>query len=217
MIRAIVHQGFIGQAIEYFAVVVGPDVERRFFFEQITNPRGDVARYFGGSSEVVLNPECVRFRGNGGIFGEYMFGGHLPVEDLLNDEVVNRLVLFGATTDPKHGIRFTYNTDGFETYDNLFLQGNAIANYVFFIDDRKRYDNITDRQAKTLRNAGKLLKRSRRVGIGQFINLASEILEALDKRIEEINASISGRERLSQLDVLEAQAKALQKERDANR
>src|SRR5947209_14076695 len=25
-----------------------------------------------------------------------------------------------------------------ETYDNLFLQGNAVANYFFFVDDRKR-------------------------------------------------------------------------------
>ena len=180
VIRAIVHQGTLGKAIEYFAVVVGPDVEHRFFYEQVQNPRGDVVRYFGGGSEVVLNPEGVRFQGNGGIFGEYMFGGHLPVGDLLNDEVVNRLVLFGATTDSKSGeLRFTYNTTGFENYDNLFLQGNAIANYVFFLDDRKRYDDITDRQAKTLRSAGKLMKRSRKVGAGQFIGLAHEILESL--------------------------------------
>ncbi|MDP9360531.1 MAG: TIGR04442 family protein, partial [Acidobacteriota bacterium] len=135
MIRAIVHQGSVGQTIEYFAVVAGPDVDRRFFFEQINSPRGNVVRYFGGGNEVVLNPEGVRFHGNGGIFGEYMFGGHFPVGDLLNDEVVNRLVLYGATTDPKnHELKFTYNTDGFETYDNLFLQGNAVANYFFFID-----------------------------------------------------------------------------------
>jgi len=175
-----VHQGSIGKPIEYFAVVVGPDVDRRFFFEQISNPRGDVVRYFGGGNEIVLNPEGVRFHGNGGFFGEYMFGGHLPVGDLLNDEVVNRLVLFGATTDQKtHELRFTYGTDGFETYDNLFLQGNAIANYVFFIDDRKKYADMTDRQEETLRKAGKLLKRSRRVGSGQFIALAHEIMEGL--------------------------------------
>ncbi len=183
MIRAIVHQGSIGQLIEYFAVVAGPDVDRRFFFEQINAPRGDVVRYFGGGNEVTLNPEGVHFHANGGFFGEYMFGGHLPVGDLLNDEVVNRLVLFGATADPSsHELRFTYNTDGFETYDNLFLQGNAIANYVFFLDDRKLYPDMTDRQAQTLRVAGKLLKRSRRVGSGQFIALAHEILEALDER-----------------------------------
>jgi len=180
VIRAIVHQGFIGETIEYFAVVTGPDVDRRFFFEQISTGRGDVVRYFGGSSEITLNPEGVRFRGNGGIFGEYMFGGHFPVGDLLNDEVVNRLVLFGATTDPDtHELRFTLHTEGFETYDNLFLQGNAIANYFFFVDDRKRFSDVTERQAQTLRNAGKLLKRSRKVGEGKFIALGTEVLEAL--------------------------------------
>jgi uncharacterized protein (TIGR04442 family) len=180
VIRAIVHHGFVGTAIEYFAVVVGPDVDRRFFFEQISAPRGDVIRYFGGLSEVVLNPEGVRFRGNGGIFGEYMFGGHLPVGDLLNEEVVNRLVLYGTTVDPKHHeLRFTENTQGFERWDNLFLQGNAVANYFFFVDDRKRYEDVGDRQEATLKSLGKLLKRSRRVGVGQFLALAHELLEAL--------------------------------------
>lgn len=182
MIRAIVHQGFIGKSIEFFAVVAGPDVERRFWFEQIHTPRGDVVRYFGGSSEVMLNPEGVRFRGNGGIFGEYMFGGHLPVGDLLNEEVVNRLVLFGAQANPKtHELRFTLNTEGFENYDNLFLQGNAVANYFFFVDDRKRFTDVTERQAQTLKAAGKLLKRSKKVGAGNFLALAHDILKALDE------------------------------------
>jgi uncharacterized protein (TIGR04442 family) len=180
VIRAIVHHGFVGSSIEYFAAVAGPDVDRRFFFEQITAPRGDVVRYFGGTSEIALNPEGVRFRGNGGIFGEYMFGGHLPVGDLLNEEVVNRLVLFGTTVDPKtHELRFTTKTEGFERWENLFLQGNAVANYLFFIDDRRRYPDVGDRQEATLKAAGKLLKRSRKVGSGQFLALAHEILDAL--------------------------------------
>lgn len=181
MIRAIVHQGSIGTSIEYFAAVAGPEIDRRFFFEQIDTGRGGVIRYFGGSSEIVLNPEGVRFRGNGGIFGEYMFGGHLPVGDLLNEEVVNRLVLFGAKTDAAHELRFSTNTEGFETYDNLFLQGNAVANYFFFVDDRKRIADVADRQEKTLKSIGKLLKRSRRVGAGNFLALSHEILEALDE------------------------------------
>ena len=182
MIRAIVHHGFLGEAIEYFAVVVGPDVDKRFFFEQISAARGDVVRYFGGNSEIVLNPEGVRFRGNGGIFGEYMFGGHLPVGDLLNEQVVNRLALFGTSIDPKsHELRFTDNTGGFETWENLFLQGNAVANYFFFVDDRKRYKDLGDRQEATLKTAGKLLKRSRRVGAGNFLALAHELLEALNE------------------------------------
>ena len=180
MIRAIVHQGFIGNTIEYFAAVAGPDVDRRFFFEQIGTGRGDVIRYFGGNSEIALNPEGVRFRGNGGIFGEYMFGGHLPVDDLLNEEVLNRLVMFGATTDPStRELRFTTNTEGFETYDSLFLQGNAVANYFFFVDDRKLVADVDDRQEQTLRAVGKLLKRSRRVGAGNFLALSHEFLEAL--------------------------------------
>jgi uncharacterized protein (TIGR04442 family) len=182
VIRAIVHQGFIGNDVEYFAVVAGPDVDRRFFFEQIGAARGNIVRYFGGNSEVVLNPEGVRFRGNGGIFGEYMFGGHLPVGDLLNDEVVNRLVLFGATTHPQSKeLRFTANTDGFETYDNLFLQGNAVANHFFFLDDRKREKDVANRQEQTLKSIGKLLKRSRRVAAGNFLALAHEVLETLSE------------------------------------
>ena len=182
MIRAIVHHGFLGEAIEYFAVVVGPDVDRRFFFEQIKSSRGDVVRYFGGNSEIVLNPEGVRFRGNGGLFGEYMFGGHLPVGDLLNEEVVNRLVLFGTTVDAHaHELRFTQNTEGFERWDNLFLQGNAVANHFFFVDDRKRFPDVGDRQEKTLKSTGKLLKRSRKVGAGQFLALAHEMLGALSE------------------------------------
>lgn len=180
MIRAIVHQGFIGKAIEYFAVVAGPDVDRRFFFEQISASRGDIVRYFGGNSEVVLNPEGVRFRGNGGIFGEYMFGGHLPLGDLLNEDVVNRLVMLGATADPRtHELRFTTNTEGFESWDSLFLQGNAVANYLFFVDDRKKYADVADRQAQTLKSVGKLFKRSRRVGAGQFLALSHDLLETL--------------------------------------
>jgi hypothetical protein len=149
MIRAIVHQGFINATLEYFAAIAGPEVDRRFYYEHLNTGRGDVVRYFGGGSEIVLNPEGVRFRGNGGIFGEYMFGGHLPVGDLLNEEVTNRLVLLGATTDPtSRELRFTTNTEGFETYDNLFLQGNAVANYFFFLDDRRRYPDIADRRSR---------------------------------------------------------------------
>jgi uncharacterized protein (TIGR04442 family) len=178
VIRAIVHHGFVGNLIEYFAVVVGPDVDRRFFFEQISAARGDVIRYFGGNSEIVMNPEGVRFRGNGGIFGEYMFGGHLPVGDLLNEQVVNRLVLFGTTVE-QHELRFTRSTEGFERWDNLFLQGNAIANYLFFIDDRKKYNDVRDRQEATLKSLGRLLKRSTKVGAGSFIALSHELLDVL--------------------------------------
>src|SRR5207247_6954557 len=64
-------------------------------------------------------------------------------------------------------------------FDSHFLQGRAIVKYFFFIDDRKKFLDVTDRQAQRLRAASKLLKRSRKVGNGQFIALAHEILDAL--------------------------------------
>src|SRR5688572_3975477 len=106
MIHAIVHHGFIDDTIEYFATVAGPNLDRKFFFEQISDSRGRIVRYFGGHSEVSLQSDGVYFSGNGGIFSEYMFGGHFPVQDLLNDAVVNRLVLFGGIWDSgAHEIR----------------------------------------------------------------------------------------------------------------
>ena len=74
---------------------------------------------------------------------------------------------------------FTPNTEGFETYDNLFLQGNAVANYFFFLDDRRKFPDIGDRQEQTLKVVGRLLKRSHRVGAGNFLALSHEILETL--------------------------------------
>ncbi|MHB0968267.1 MAG: TIGR04442 family protein [Thermoanaerobaculia bacterium] len=177
MLQAIVHHGFVSDTIEYFATVAGPDLDRKFFFERTDSGGARPVRYFGGGSEVRLTLEGVHFAGNGGTFSEYMFGGHFPVQDLLNDEVVNRLVMFGGVYDDKtRELRFTPHTSGYETYENIFLQGNAVSNYFFFIDDRGRGLATEDRQERTLRSIGKVLKRSKKVGGGNFLDLASEIL-----------------------------------------
>jgi uncharacterized protein (TIGR04442 family) len=179
VLQAIVHHGFINDTIEYFATVAGPQLDKRFFFEQNADPKGKSIRYFGGHSEITLGAEGVGFSGNGGIFSEYMFGGHFPVQDLLNDEVVNRLVLFGGIYDAEaREIRFTPHTRGFESYDDLFFHGNAVANHLFFVDDRSRA-TIPERQERTVRAIGKLLKRSGKVGRGNFLDLAHEIHGAL--------------------------------------
>jgi uncharacterized protein (TIGR04442 family) len=180
MIQAIVHHGILSDTIEYFATVAGPRLDRKFFFEQIRDHRGPMIRYFGGHAEVALQPDGVVFSGNGGIFSEYMFGGHFPVQDLLNDEVVNRLVLFGGVYDREaKELRFTGHTNGFETYDDLFFHGNAVANHFFFIDDRGATSTVEQRQQKTIRALGKLLKRSHKVGRGQFLDLSHELYDAL--------------------------------------
>jgi len=180
MLQAIVHHGFIKETIEYFATVSGPSLDKRFFFEQTDDVNGPRVRYFAGGSEIVLSDSRVEFTGNGGIFGEYMFGGHLPVQDLLNDEVVNRLVLFGTTYDrDRRELAFNNQTSGVESYDDIFFHGNAVSNYFFFIDDRGFTKSVAERQERTLRTVGKLLKRSRKVGRGNFLDLGSEIIETL--------------------------------------
>ncbi|HEY0787899.1 MAG TPA: TIGR04442 family protein, partial [Thermoanaerobaculia bacterium] len=180
VLQAIVHHGFITDTVEYFATVAGPDLDRKFFFEQSREGKSRSVRYFGGHSEITLGAEGVAFSGNGGIFSEYMFGGHFPVQDLLNDEVVNRLVLFGGIYDSDtREIRFTPHTRGFESFDDLFFHGNAVANHFFFVDDRNARLSIPERQEKTIRTVGKLLKRSPKVGRGQFLDLAHEIHAAL--------------------------------------
>jgi uncharacterized protein (TIGR04442 family) len=178
MIESIVHHGVISDTIEYFATVTGPSLDKKFFFEQAEDGKGSRIRYFGGGSEVVLTNDGVSFTGNGGSFSEYMFGGHFPVQDLLNEEVLNRLVLYGAHYDA-HELKFTPQTSGFESYDDLFLSANAVSNYFFFIDDRGRYKSVVRRQEETLKRLGKLLKRSPRVGGGNFLALARELVDTL--------------------------------------
>jgi uncharacterized protein (TIGR04442 family) len=180
MLDAIVHHGYISGTIEYFATVVGPQLDRKFFFEEVDHPEGRSVRYFGGSSEILLTPNQVRFRGNGGIFSEYMFGIHFPLRDLLNEEVANRLILFGGVYDLETGeLDFTDHTSGSESWEGLFLEGNAVSNHLFFIDERSLRTNVIDRQHRTLRSIGKLLKRSSKVGGGNFMALAHEMHESL--------------------------------------
>lgn len=182
MLQSIVHHGTVNDTIEYFATVTGPDLDRRFFFEQSESDQGLRIRYFGGGSEFVVGSRGVSFSGNGGSFSAYMFGGHFPVQDLLNEEVRNRLVLFGAQYDEeKRELQFTSHTAGTEGYEELFFHGNAVANYFFFIDDRGRTRSIVRRQQQTLKKLGKLLKRSGKVGGGNFLALAAELHEQLDE------------------------------------
>lgn len=182
MLQSIVHHGFIKDTIEYFATVSGPSLDKRFFFEQTEDRSGRKVRYFAGGSQIVLADGQVEFIGNGGLFGEYMFGGHFPVQDLLNEEAVNRLVLYGTVYDrEKKELSFTNQTAGRETYENLFFNGNAVANYFFFIDDRGLTKSVVDRQERTLRAIGRLLKRTKKAGIGRFLDLAQEMRETLNE------------------------------------
>ena len=71
--------------------------------------------------------------GTGGSLCEYMFGVDLPLKDLLRKDVSNRLVMYGAFYDKTDNITFTNTTGGKESFDHVFLTGNAVSNYFFFV------------------------------------------------------------------------------------
>ena len=125
--------GQVDTAISYHATIAGADLWVPFL------PRGD--RRGGAGDALLLRRERdrsgtagVSYRGNGGAFCEYMFGVEQSLTDLMRPDVKNRLVIFGAYFAPiLKRIIFTDRTDGIDSYDQIFLNGNALVNYYFFV------------------------------------------------------------------------------------
>src|SRR3972149_7445124 len=92
MIREIKLQGKANEKIDYYVTITGADISNRHFHESL--PDGD--RFFSGGNEFIVSPQGVRYQGTGGSLCEYMFGGDLPLNDLLRKDVTNRLGMFGA-------------------------------------------------------------------------------------------------------------------------
>ena len=129
MIREIKLHGKANEKLDYYVTITGADLSSRYCYESL--PEGD--RFFSGGNEFVIQGHGVRYMGTGGSLCEYMFGVDLPLKDLLRKDVSNRLVMYGAFYDNTDNITFTNNTTGGETYDKVFLSGNAVSNYYFFI------------------------------------------------------------------------------------
>jgi uncharacterized protein (TIGR04442 family) len=145
---------------EYFATVVGPGLNLRFFYEQGEDTSGPRDRFFLGSNELALYSNHIYHRGNGGTFCNYMLGLQQPVKDLLKPEVRNRLVMYGARYDNEgEHIIFSKDTNGQESYERIFNEGHAFANYYFFVAGDIQGDLKTV-QETVLRLTGKFLKRS---------------------------------------------------------
>jgi uncharacterized protein (TIGR04442 family) len=108
-----------------------------------------------------------------------MFGVEQSLTDLMRPDVKNRLVIFGAYFAPiLKRIIFTDRTDGSDSYDQIFLNGNALVNYYFFVQwnvgGRLRYQ-----QEILLRRVGRVLKRTPSVEQGNDTALAQEILSEI--------------------------------------
>ncbi|PLX78642.1 MAG: TIGR04442 family protein [Desulfuromonas sp.] len=176
MFQEIRLHGHINETIEYFASGAAHDIYRGYFYE----PGDEKLRLFSGGSELVLDSDGFQHRGNGGTFCEYMFGVEQPLSDLAKGDVRNRLVLYGATYQ-ENELVFTQRTDGGQSYETLFFDGNAVCNYLFFLSG----DLQRGRQAQQediLRLLGKRLKRSVNVGMDSTTELIAELGDLLSDR-----------------------------------
>ena len=174
MIREIRLQGKANDSLDYCVTVTGADLSNRYFYESL--PDGD--RFFSGGNEFIITQRNVRFMGTGGSLCEYMFGVDLPLKDLLRKDVANRLVMFGAFYNNSDNITFTNNTAGEEPFDRIFLTGNAVMNYYFFVHMQQKAE-VKDLQREILRIVGKQLKRSDFVGSAEDSRLCREIFDCI--------------------------------------
>lgn len=175
MIQEIKLHGKANEKLDYFVTITGTDLSSRYCYESLAE--GD--RFFSGGNEFIISATGISYMGTGGSLCEYMFGVDLPLKDLLRKDVSNRLVMYGAFYDKTDNITFTNNTGGRESFDQVFLTGNAVSNYFFFIHSSQNTE-VKETQRTILRNVGKQLKRSETVGCGDDTMLCREIFSTLD-------------------------------------
>lgn len=170
--------GHIDDTIEYFATAAAREAYRGHFYES----SGSALRFFSPGNEFILRRDGVGHRGNGGSFCEYMFGVEQPLADLAKVDVRNRLVLYGATYEENdNSLRFTDHTEGSQSYERIFFEGNAVCNYFFFLTGSVS-GTLQEQQEAILRLLGKLLKRSTAVGDGNDAGLIEELFGLLGHR-----------------------------------
>ena len=152
--------GYVAKYIEYFAVATSVDAHKRYFFNIDQKDESEI-RFFAPGNEIVLGPEGVSHQGCGGSFCEYMFGVDQPMADLAKGEVINRLVMYGAHYDLETGtLKFSDQTNGIQSYEKIFFDGNAVCNYFFFLYSSKITGPLKKQQEQLLKLLGKTIKRS---------------------------------------------------------
>lgn len=159
MIRDVFICGKVTERHEYQTAVVGPNVNIRLLYDGRGEPGKSYDRFFSGGSEIRITEAGVGHTGTGGAFCSYMFGVDIPEKDLLRNDVRNRLVMHGARYDEANDrLVFSKDTAGFESYNRVFNEGHAFANYFFFVAGELQ-GNVRNGQEAILRVAGKFLKR----------------------------------------------------------
>lgn len=176
MIRDLRLHGNLGP-VEFFAFVGGASVESTYFYEETASH----IRFFSKGNEFTVSKEGLHYKGTGGSFCEYMFGVEKPLKDMIKGEISNRLIMFGAFLAESEKIVFTNDIEGDESFYRLFLQGNAVKNYYFFIssDYRGEYKR---RQKQIVRAVGKFLKRTELIGQDKDTEFLNDFLSELDEQ-----------------------------------
>jgi uncharacterized protein (TIGR04442 family) len=96
--------------------------------------------------------------------------------------VRNRLVLYGTTYQENgNSLQFTDHTEGNQSFERIFFEGNAVCNYFFFLTGSVP-GTLQAQQEGILRLLGKLLKRSIAVGKGDDAGLVDELFGLLGHR-----------------------------------
>ena len=179
MFKDIRVHGAITPEIDYYANLAGESLLPAPFYEVQTEEGGATAvSFFLSGMYLRLSPTGLEFQGTGGVVSEYMFGSPMPLQDLGHKEVRNRLVMFGAFTGEGGGLSFTANVSGEISYENLFLDGNALCNYFFLLKTPWPF-SARRTQEVLLRTLGRVLKRSDFPGMGADSDLSAEILKEL--------------------------------------
>ena len=165
--------GHIDDNIEFFATAAGRGACSQFYQQS-----GDSLRFFAPGNEFILSPQGVSHRGNGGSFCEYMFGVEQPLADLAKPEIRNRLILYGTSYDANNRLHFSRNTEGFHSYNRLFLDGHAVYNTFFFVHDGLG-GSVEEQQRRILQRLGKIFKRTQQISEIDDSTLCSEMLQHL--------------------------------------
>ncbi len=179
MPRDICLHGATSNHIEYFAYLAGTNVCERYAFN-VSKENGAVLRVFSAGNEFVIGEDGVSYRGNGGVFCEYMFGIDHPLADLAKSDVRNRLAMYGAYYEDSGGtLQFTDLTEGTHSYERIFFDGNAVCNYFFFVNSSHINGPLRKQQKEILKLLGKALKRSSAIGEEDDIAIIEQALDLL--------------------------------------
>ena len=167
--------------VDFFAFVSGAGMYNTYFYEEEPHR----IRFFARGNEFTITEDSLSYQGTGGSFCEYMFGVEKPVKDMAKEDVLNRLIMFGAFMNNNEQVVFTNDTEGSETFYRLFLQGHAVENYYFLIASEFQGE-YKKRQRQVLKAVGKFLKRTELLSGGRD----TELLRSFSRELNEAKSVI---------------------------